>query len=280
MTSDGRSRALTRKEFESVMKRATELAASDPDGGEATLDEAEVLRIAREVGIPDEHVQQALVEVRSADVPETVLDRWFGNANIRVSRIVPGHRKEIADSLDEFLVGGHLLSPVRKSEEVLLYRPAEDLMSKIVRAGASVSGKANWASSKEFEVRLRQVDDESVAVELDVDPGIRSELVAGGIVGGLAAGGGVGFAVGLVLSTVAMPPLVVIPAAIVVGGAMASAVAWATGISAKKKRESVREELEGVLDTLEGGYQLNPPPASWRRWMNRQANRLKEEFLD
>lgn len=279
MTSDDKSRALTRKEFESVMKRATELAASDPDGGEATLDEAEVLRIAREVGIPDEHVQQALVEVRSADVPETVLDRWFGNAHVRVSRIVPGHRREIADSMDEFLVGGHLLSPVRKSEEVLLYRPSEDLVSKIVRA-ASVSGKANWASSREFEVRLRQVDDESVAVELDVDPGIRGESAAAGIVGGLAAGGGVGFGVGMLLSSIAMPPLAIFPVAIAVGGAMAGGVAWATGKATKKKREQIREELEGVLDTLEGGYQLNPPPTSWRRWVNRQANRLKDEFLD
>lgn len=280
MTAEDKSRALTRQEFESVMKRATELAASDPAGGESTLDEAEVLRIAREVGIPDAHVQQALVEVRSTDVPATVLDRWFGNAHIRVSRIVPGHRREIADSLDEFLVGGHLLSPVRKSEEVLLYRPAEDLVSRVLRAGASVSGKANWASSKEFEVRLREIGDESVAVELDVDPGIRSEFVAGGIVGGLAAGGGVGFTVGMLLSSIAMPPLGLFPVAIAAGAAMAGGVTWMTGHSAKKKRKEVKEGLEGVLDTLEGGYQLNPPPASWRRWMNRQANRLKDEFLD
>lgn len=280
MTAEDKSRALTRREFESVMKRATELAADDPSGEEGTLDEAEVLRIAREVGIPAAHVHQAMVEVRSADVPATLLDRWFGNAHVRVSRIVPGQRKEIADSLDEFLVGGHLLSPVRKSDEVLLYRQSEDLMSKVVRAGASVSGKANWASSKEFEVRLRQVDDGSVAVELDVDPGIRGESVAGGIIGGIAAGGGVGFGVGMLLSSIAMPPVVVLPVAIAVGGAMASGVAWATGQATKKKRKEVREELEGVLDSLEGGYELNPPPASWRRWISRQADRLKDEFLD
>lgn len=280
MTSEDKSRALTRREFESVMKRATELAAADPDGGEGTLDEAEVLRIAREVGIPDAHVQQALVEVRSADVPITVLDRWFGNANIRVSRVVPGQRKEIADSLDEFLVGGHLLSPVRRGEEVLLYRPAEDLLTRVVRAGASVSGRANWASSKEFEVRLRQVDDESVAVELAVDPGLRGESVAGTIVGALAAGAGLGFGVGMLLATAAAPPLVFLPAAIAAGCSLASGVTWAGARATRSKRSGLREELEGVLDSLEGGHQLNPPPASWRRWVNRQASRLKDEFLD
>lgn len=263
------------------MKRATELAASDPDGGEeGTLDEAEVLRIAREVGIPDEHVQQALVEVRSADVPETVLDRWFGNAHVRVARIVPGQRGAIAATLDEFLVGGQLLNPVRRSEGVSLYRPADDVFSHVFRVGASVSGKANWASSKEFEVRLRQIGDDSVAVELDVDPGIRGESAAGGIVGGLAAGGGLGFGVGMLLSSMAMPPLVIVPVAIAAGGAIAGGVTWATGRATKTRLGQVRDELEGVLDSLEGGHQLNPPPATWRRWISRQADRLKDEFLD
>ena len=47
-----KSRSLTRTEFEAVMKRASELAVSDPYDGQSTLDEAEVFRIAREVGLP------------------------------------------------------------------------------------------------------------------------------------------------------------------------------------------------------------------------------------
>ena len=47
-----KSRSLTRTEFEAVMKRASELAVSDPYDGQSTLDEAEVFRIASEVGLP------------------------------------------------------------------------------------------------------------------------------------------------------------------------------------------------------------------------------------
>ena len=47
-----KSRSLTRTEFEAVMKRASELAVSDPYDGQSTLDEAEVFRIASEVDLP------------------------------------------------------------------------------------------------------------------------------------------------------------------------------------------------------------------------------------
>ena len=279
MTSDGKSRALTRPEFESVMKRATELAASDPTEGEGSLDEAEVLRIAREVGISDAHVRQALMEVRASDVPVTIVDRWFGTANIQVSRVVAGRREAVADVLDEFLVAGHLLQSVRRSDDVLLYRPAVDWLSSFARAGASMSETVYWASAKEFEVRLQQADEENVMVEFHVDAGIRGEYVVGGAVGGVAAGGGVGLGIGLVLSSLAAPPILLIPAVVAGAGLMAGGVAWGTGWSARKKREAVRQELEGVLDALERGDELNPPPASWRRWVKRQADRFKVELF-
>ena len=47
-----KSRSLVPTEFKAVMKRASELAVSDPYDGQSTLDEAEVFRIAREVGLP------------------------------------------------------------------------------------------------------------------------------------------------------------------------------------------------------------------------------------
>jgi hypothetical protein len=71
----------------------------------------------------------------------------------------------------------------------------------------------------------------------------------------------------------------IVPVAIVGGSLVAGLIAWATGRSAKKKREEVRQELEGVLDALERGDQLKPPPASWRRWAKRQADRFKVELF-
>jgi len=280
MNEEERSRALTREEFEGVMKRATELAASDPDGpGEPTMSQTEVLRIAREVGIADRHVHRALTEIRSAGTPDGLIDRFYGAPRVRVSRAVPGARQEIAETLDEYFVAGHLLQPVRRGQEVMLYRPAVDWLSNFARAGASMTVTVYWASAKEFEVRLRQVDEEHTSVEFTVEPGIRGEYIAGGLIGGLTAGGAAGFASGALLTWVGVATAGMLPVAIAAGGLAAGGVAWSTGYYSRKKREHVRQELEGILDALERGDELNPPPASWRRWVTRQADRFKVELF-
>ena len=277
---NSRSRALTRQEFEAVMKRATELAASDPDSmDESTMDEAELLRIAQEVGIADKHVRRALVELRSADTPSGLVDRWYGTSKVRVSRSVPGTRKEIAATLDEYLVAGHLMQPVRRSPEYMLYRPAVDWLSNFARAGASMTVTVYWASAKEFEVRLQEIDEETTVVEFTVEPGIRGEYISGGIIGGLSAGGAAGFFTGLGLSAVGIASGGMLPIAIAVGGLTAGGVAWSTGHAARKKRAHVKQELEGILDALERGDELNPPPASWKRWVKRQADRFKVDLF-
>jgi hypothetical protein len=259
----GSGRALTRREFEAVIQRASELASADPEGGEGTLDEMELFRIAGEVGLSPTHVRRALVEVRTREVPGNAIDRWFGGARIRVARVVPGGSDEIAATLDEFMVAGHLLQPIRRGSEVLL----------------SMSQKVYWASAKEIEVRLESADEGQTLVELDVDAGVRGEYIAGGFIGGAAAGGGTGFGVGALLSALALGPAVMIPVAILVGGGVAGGVVWGTGRAARRRREEVQDELEGILDALERGEALNPPPASWRRWVQRQAKRFKVELF-
>ena len=111
---EAKGRSLTRREFEAVIKRASEFATSDPDGGEGALDEAELFRIAHEVGLPDAHVRRALTEIRTAENPQGVIARWFGYATVRVSRVVPGEKERLRLIIDEFLVAGHLLQPVRQ----------------------------------------------------------------------------------------------------------------------------------------------------------------------
>jgi lipopolysaccharide biosynthesis regulator YciM len=58
-------RGLTRREFDAVIRRAAELSTSDPETAEGALTEAELFRIAGEVGLSRHHVHQALAEVRS-----------------------------------------------------------------------------------------------------------------------------------------------------------------------------------------------------------------------
>ena len=267
---EAKGRSLTRREFEAVIKRASELATSDPDGGEGALDEAELFRIAREVGLPDAHVRRALTEIRTAEDPQGVIARWFGSTTVRVSRVVPGEKERVRLIIDEFLVAGHLLQPVRKGSDILLYRPAVDWISNFARAGASMSHTVYWASAKEIEVRLEEVDDGSTLVQIDVDPGVRSDYTSGAVIGGVSFG-----LAALLGSVFAVPALAAWSVGVTVGGAVALGVVRLTGHYSRKRREEIRQELEGILDRLERGEDLSPPPASWRRWVTRQARRFK-----
>jgi hypothetical protein len=267
---------LSRREFEEVIRRASELASKEPDAG-TSLSESELFRIAEEVGLPEEHVRRALVEVRSETIPEGGIRALRGSPWIRASRVVPGSREELAESIDQFLVGGRLLHPVRKGNEYMVYWPSQDWASQIARTASSTGRKYYIASAKRVEVRLRPVHDKATWVEIAVDPGIRGDSVAGAILGGI--GGGVGVGVGAGVALAAVGPLTLAVAASVVAGSLAAGgVTWLVGRSYRNQMERVRLELEGVLDQLERGETLEPPPPSWQRWVSRHFRGIAKEL--
>ncbi len=274
-----KSRSLTRTEFETVMKRASELAISDPYDGQSALDEAEVFRIASEVGLPHEHVRRALAEMRSNENPRGIIDRWFGPRQVWGSRVVQASKADLRHALDEFLVAGNLLEAVRERTDLLLYRPAEDWISHVARAGASLSRRARVASAKEIEVHLEDVDAGCTLIEIRVDPNIRGSYTVGAGFAGVVLGGGTAVGVAVLLGVVLAFPLA---AALTTGALSAVAIGAVTariaGRYSRRAREEVQQELEGVLDKLEQGEDLAPPPASWRRWVMDQARRLRVEI--
>ena len=73
-----------------------------------------------------------------------------------------------------------------------------------------------------------------------------------------------------------------LPVALAFGGLSAVVIAAATarviGRYSMRAREEVQRELEGVLDRLEQGEDLAPPPASWRRWVMDPARRFRVEM--
>lgn len=184
-----KSRSLTRTEFEAVMKWASGLAVSDPYDGQSTLDEAEVFRITSEVGLPHKHVRRALAEMRSDENPNGITDRWFGAPQVWGSRVVQASQEDLRRTLDEFLVAGNLLEAVRQGTDLLLYRPAVDWILHFARAGASLSRRAHWASAKEIEIHLEEVDAQSTLIEIRVEPDIRGSYTVGAGLTGLGAGG-------------------------------------------------------------------------------------------
>ena len=98
-----KSRSLTRTEFKAVMKRASELAVSDPYDGQSTLDEAEVFRIASEVGLPVGAAFGGLSAVVIAAATARVIGRYSMRAREEVQRELEG----VLDRLEQ----GEDLSP-------------------------------------------------------------------------------------------------------------------------------------------------------------------------
>ncbi len=274
--SNGRS--LTRREFDAVIRRAAELASSDPETVEGSLSEAELFRIAGEVGLGEQHVRRALAEVRSGVEGGGVLDRVFGPSFVRASRVVPGKRDALSTSIDEFMVGSRLLQRVRHGPGTLQYRPAVDWASQLARAASLSSRKYYIAAARSVEVTLEAVESDRTFVEFLVDPGTRGNNVAGAVIGGIGGGGAVGVAAAIGLATFA-PVVLAAGAGLVVGGGVSTGIAYATGVSHKRKVTEVRTEIEGVLDTLEAGLSLEPPPPSWRRWVKRHFHGVARDLM-
>lgn len=274
----GEGRSLTRQQFDAVIRRAAELAGSDAESGESTLSEVELFRIAGEVGLSENHIRRALSEVRAGDVEGGFLDRTFGASFVSTSRVVQRDMDELREEIDDFMVATQLLQPVRRGRKMLQYRPALDWASQLARAASFTSRKYYIASAKSVEIRLQAVDDTRVLVEFTVDPGTRSDDVAGAVFGGGAAGGVVGGVSGVALAATA-PLALAVGVGVVAGGAVWTGIGYFVGQNHKKKLKEVRSEVEGVLDDLEDGRSLKPPPSSWRRWVKRQFHGVARDLM-
>ena len=274
--SPDQGRSLTRREFDDVIRRASELAARESDSGEDALDEGELLRIASEVGLSERHVRMALVELHSgARSPAGgAMERLFGPEAVRAGRVVPGAPRELAAKLDEFLVGGQLLQAVRRTDRRLQYRPAVDWASQVARAASATSRRYYVAAARSVEIRLEETEPGQALVDIEVDPGTRSDSVAGAVAGTLAGGAGAAFA----LASVA-PLGVAVAAGVLLAAALgAGATSWARS-SHRRKLRDVLAEVEGILDLLESGKRLEPPSPSWRQWVRRHFHGVAKDFL-
>jgi hypothetical protein len=167
---------------------------------------------------------------------------------------------------------------VRRGETILQYRPAVDWTSQLARAASFSSRKYYIASAKLVEVRLERVDSERTLVEFLVDPGTRKEDVALAVFGGAGAGAASGAVIGAVLASVA-PLALGIGVGVLAGAGIWSGMAIGIGKAHRKKVTDVRTEVEGVLDALERGASLEPPPASWRRWVKRHFHGVARDLM-
>ncbi len=273
---------LSRRDFDEVMRRASELAATEPGAPEEEFTEAELVRIGREVGLPDRHVRRALAEFRS-DHGRVARRRGriralLATGEIHSGRVVERPRARIHRELDDFMVGSQLLQRVRQREDLLQYRPAIDWASRVARAASSTSRQHYVAASRLVEARLDELGPDSTRVDIVVDPGMAGKYRTGAFLGCGVAGAAAGLGVGAALASLATLP-VVVAGGIAAGVVSAVAVMSLVALGFERRLDEVHLEVEGILDGLESDGGLEPPPPAWRRWVRRHFHGVAREMM-
>lgn len=252
---------LDRAALERVLARATELQARLADAPDE-LTEKQLLELGSEVGIPAEHLRQALAEERTRVVlPEEtgVVGSWFGSTIAAASRVVPGTPAEVLAQIDSWMQRQELLRVRRRIGERLTWEARRDFMGSM-QASFNIGGRP-YALTPAAEVgaTVVPVDASRVLVQLDADYGpsrTRNVRWAGATAGlGITSGAGV----------VALASLSAEPGALVIGaivGSVWTAIAGvaATAIAKAQRRKLSRGQLalEQILDKLEHGEMRAP----------------------
>lgn len=127
---------LSRAALERVLGRATELQArgGDDDGGGLT--EAQLIDLAKEVGLSPENVREALAEERSRIEVTPDSSAGFsllGSATVQAARTVPGDVASTLAALDQWMQRTESLQVMRRYPDQLIWEPRQDFLSAIRR---------------------------------------------------------------------------------------------------------------------------------------------------
>jgi hypothetical protein len=261
-------RAIAREDFEQIIHRAAELTLRDADADEQ-LSEAEVMRIATELGLPAHHVQRALFELPELNVQPRWYDPYYGGPVFSVARVVPSAAPLTLKRVEEYLVTREYLQIVRRRGDNLALVPADDAISSIARAFTRSGSRHHIAKATRVLVNVHELPDENAHVRFDVDLSRDRQRSArgaasAGLVGGVIVGGVAAHLIGI--STPAA--LGALPEVLAFSGGLAGTFAATFSSAARRFRGRMMEaklELTGLLDRLESGERLDPPPAPWRR---------------
>jgi hypothetical protein len=237
---------------ERVISRALELQSTSVNDPEGRLTEAQLVALAKEVGLDPINLRQALAEERTrVALPDErgVLASLYGGAVVSAQRTVRGTSEQVLKALDDWMQRQESLAAQRYFGERIVWEPQSGVLSQIRRATSGRSHALIRATS--VSATAIAVDEYRVLVRLDAHLGGYRALMAQQ--NALLTGAGV--VTGGVLVVLSFPVLVAIaPAAI-----LASAGFVAARSSHSRTVERSQLALEQVLDRLERGDAGRPP---------------------
>jgi hypothetical protein len=260
--------ALSRSGLEDVIRRAVELSLKEADASEQ-ISEAEVIRIAEELGLSERHVRQALYERPVEEREPTFLDKHFGPESVTAARPVACETQIANSRLEDYLVTREYLQIRRRQGGNAYFEPAEDAFSSIARAFSRPSHRFHIARAQRAYLTVRTLEPGwcHVRLEMNYEKNRKDRAVGAWIMGGflgVVAGLGAGAIVftgmdGGLTGALAMAT------GLVTGGGVFAGIWTAMKADYQKLLGRSREEAEALLDRLQHGETLQPPSSPWMR---------------
>ena len=246
---------IDRAAVDRVLARALELQASvSMDTQAEQLTEAQLLDLAKEVGLDPVNLRQALAEERTRVAPPPdergLLASLFGGASASAQRTVSGSPTQVLKALDDWMQRQECLAVQRyHSSERIVWEGRQGL-AEALRRRISARGQA-LSRATDVSATAIVVEPGRVLVRLDARlHGYRSLMANQGV-----AFTGAGVVMGGIIAV--LSPFLLAAAAPV---AVLAPVGLATGRASHRRTvERAQLALEQVLDRLERGDAGRPP---------------------
>jgi hypothetical protein len=239
---------LDRAAVERVLRRASELAGTDPDDPLelGAIDEQTLVVAAVEAGIPAPAVRRAIAIERLGPVPSAhVGDGLVGPTIVIDEQELPGRAAEVLARIDAWLVAGHHMRRDRLRDDRGEWSKRTGLVGSTMRTIRHATGEGRLGDLQRIAATARDTGNGTCVVRIEADRRRdRTVRVASGVAVGGAATAGV---VGVALVTA---PLLLLAAPV--------AIAAGCGIAAtgRGRANRVVRELDRVIDAVE--QQMQP----------------------
>lgn len=237
---------LDRAAIERIIRRAAELQAGEKDLSEG-LSEEDLIALGKEVGIPERHLRQALLEERSRvelTAGRGLLSRLMGPQKVTVSRAIARGPKEVEPDLHRWMSEGELLQVKRRFGRQVTWEAQQGAFATLRRAFRAGGRRYTLARAREVSGEVVELEAGRCFVQLGVDLSHNAAQYLAGAFAVLGAGA--------LLSALGLTLGVLLPVAIA-PGILAVPIAWAIARSRRRKVEEFQVAAEQVLDRLEHG---------------------------
>ena len=238
---------LDRAAVERIIQRAAELQATTDRDISDGLSEKELLGLAQDVGIPESHVRQALMEERTrSTLPvEGGLMVWLaGPRHVAAGRTIAGESHRLEAALNEWMADGELLAVKRRFPQHTTWEAKAGPFASVRRA-LSFGGRGYALTrAREVTAAVIPVDPARCHVQLvaDVSNTVSQRLGSATAVATIGAAGSiVASTLGIVASLTFIPVL------------LTTVLAASILYNRHRETERVHLALEQILDQLERG---------------------------